>query len=382
MVYIFKKIMKVPYFVPWITNNDKKEVLNSLNQRWFTNGPILEAFENNFAKYIGCKFSLGITNATSALHLSLHALDIGEGDEVLVPVMTFAATADVVTYRGAKVIFCDVDVDTFNISIKEIKKKITKKTRAIIVVHYGGQACDMDEIIKICKEKNIHLIEDCAHSLGSTYKNEKCGTFGATGCFSFYPTKIITTGEGGMLVTNNKNIASRVKILRSHGMNIIPREREEKKKWSYDILEMGYNYRLDDIRASLGISQLKRVDIINKRRIKIAQKYIDKLHKVRGITLPFQKEDRNHIFHLFTIKIDHDFPLTRDELFLKLASKGIGSSVQYIPLHLMTYRKSKQKFTKNDFPIAERIKDQILSLPVFPTMTSKQVEFVVKSISN
>ncbi len=371
--------MKVPYFIPWITSDDKKAVLNSLNQRWLTNGPFLDSFEKNFTKYIKSKFSIGTSNATSALHLSLHALDIGKGDEVIVPVMTFASTADVVTYRGAKVIFCDVDPNTFNISVKEIKKKITKNTRAIIIVHYGGQSCDMDEIMKIAHKNNLKVIEDCAHSLGSTYKNKKCGTFGDTGCFSFYSTKVITTGEGGMLITNNKNISSRVKILRSHGMNIIPRKREEKKLWSYDILEMGYNYRLDDIRASLGISQLKRVDIINKKRIGIAQKYMAKLNNVKGISLPFQAKDRNHIFHLFTIKIDDDFPLTRDELFLKLASKGIGASVQYTPLHLMTYRKLKQK-SINNFPISEMIKDQILSLPIFPTMTNKQVDYVVNTL--
>lgn len=372
--------MKVPYFSPWITQQDKKSVLKSLNQRWFTNGPNLELFEKNFSNYIKCKYSLGVSSATSALHLSLLALGIKKNDEVIVPVMTFAATADAVTFCGAKVVFCDVDYDTFNISVTDIKKKITKKTKAIIIVHYGGQSCDIYEIKKLCKEKNIFLIEDCAHALGSNYKNIKCGTFGIIGCFSFYPTKIITTGEGGMLVTNDKIIASKIKLLRSHGMNIIPRLREEKKLWAYDIMEMGYNYRLDDIRASLGLSQLKRVELINKKRMDIAKKYFNKLSRIKGITLPVQKRDRNHIFHLFTIKIENDYPLTRDELFQKLISNGIGTSVQYIPLHHMTYQKSKNKFKKNEFPISDKLKNQILSLPIFPTMSLKQIDYVVNQL--
>jgi len=372
--------MKVPFHASWITNHDKKAVLKALNNRWLTNGPILESFENQFSRYIGTPYSIGVSSATHALHLSLHAIDIGPSDEVIVPTITFASTADVVMYRGAKPVICDVESDTFNITAESIKRKITKKTKAVIVVHYGGQSCDMDEIEKLCRDNQLYIIEDCAHSLGSQYKDRICGTMGITGCFSFYPTKIITTGEGGMIVTKNKKIATRVRSLRSHGMNIIPRKREEQRKWEYDIVEMGYNYRLDEIRASLGISQLKRVNQINDRRIKIAKKFSRELNKIKGITIPVQKKDRNHIFHLYTIKVEKNYPLTRDELFLKLASKGIGASVQYMPLHLMTYIKNKFNFRKDDFPMANKVKNQILSLPIFPSMTSKQVDYVVNSI--
>ncbi len=372
--------MKVPFHTSWITNDDKKAVLRTLNNRWLTNGPILESFENKFSRYIGTPYSIGVSSATHGLHLSLHAIDIGPSDEVIVPIMTFASTADVVTYRGAKPIFCDIEPDTFNISVESVKKKITRKTKAIIVVHYGGQSCDMDEIEELCRDRQVYIIEDCAHSLGSQYKDKMCGAMGITGCFSFYPTKIITTAEGGMIVTKNEKIANRIRLLRSHGMNIIPRKREQQAKWKYDIVEMGYNYRLDEIRSSLGLSQLKRVDQINSKRIKIAEKFSRELSKIKGITIPVQKKDRNHIFHLYTIKVEKDYPLTRDELFLKLASKGIGASVQYIPLHLMSYIKKKFHFSADDFPIANKVKDLILSLPIFPTMTSKQVEYVIDTI--
>jgi len=372
--------MQVPYFIPWITNEDKKAVLKSLNNRWLTNGPILEQFEKRFSKFIGCNNSIGVSSGTSALHLSLHAIDTGPGDEVIVPVMTFSATADVVIHIGAKPVLADIQPDTFNISINDVKKKINKRTKAIIAVHYGGQSCDMDELQKICKDKGLFLIEDCAHALGSTYKNKKCGTIGLSGCFSFYPTKIITTGEGGMVTTNNKKTAKRIQILRSHGMSISAKKREEKRKWKYDILETGYNYRLDEIRSALGLSQLKRIETINKKRAKIAKKYSRKFQNIKGICIPIQKEDRNHIFHLYSIKVEKDYHLTRDELFNKLASKGIGTSVQYLPLSHMTYMKKNFKVLPSNFPIANKIKDQVLCLPIFPTMSMKQMEYIINTI--
>jgi len=372
--------MKVPYFIPWITNDDKKAVLQSLNSRWLTNGPILGQFEKRFSKFIGCKNSIGVSSGTHALHLSLHATDIGPGDEVIVPVMTFSATADAIIYTGAKPVLADIQPDTFNISINDVKKKINKRTKAIIAVHYGGQSCDMYELQNICKDKGLFLIEDCAHALGSCYNNKKCGSIGLSGCFSFYPTKIITTGEGGMVTTNNKKITKRIQLLRSHGMTISPKKREEKRKWKYDILETGYNYRLDEIRSALGLSQLKRIEIINKKRIRLAKKYSRRLQNIKGISIPVQKEDRNHIFHLYAIKVEKDYHLTRDELFNKLASKGIGSSVQYLPLNLMTHMKKRIKVAPSNFPIANKVKDQILCLPIFPSMTTKQIEYIINTI--
>jgi perosamine synthetase len=372
--------MKVPYFQPWVTDNDKKNVIKALNQRWLTNGPFLSKFETKFQNYINSKYALGVGSATHALHLSNRVLGIGPGDEVIVPTFTFAATANSVLYCGAKVVLADVDPFTFNISPESIKNLITKKTKAIIPVHYGGQSCDMDKIIKLAKSKNLSIIEDCAHSLGSKFGNSFCGTMGDVGCFSFYPTKIITTGEGGMITTNKNNLLKNLKQLRSQGMNISPNQREKLIQWKYDIVDLGYNYRLDEIRSSLGLSQLNRINKINKLRIKIANQYNKLLKNVKGLSLPLIKSNRNHIFHLYSIKIEKDYSFTRDQLFHKLHKKGIGTSVQYYPLHLMSYNKNKYKIS--NFPNANKLKDEVLCLPIYPTMNQKQIEYVASNLIN
>jgi len=370
--------MKVPYFVPWINDEDRRSVQASLEQRWLTNGPILQKFENKFSKYIGTNFSLGVGSGTQALHLALRAINVQKQDEIIVPSFTFAATANAVTYCGGKPILVDVTNDIFTIDPVKIRKKITKKTKGIVVVHYGGQSCEMEEIKQIARSAGIKLIEDCAHALGSTYQRKKCGSIGDAGCFSFYPTKVITTGEGGMVTTNKSEIYKKVRILRSQGMDIFPKEREKKATWKYDVVDLGYNYRLDEIRSALGLSQFKRVNQINNLRIKIAKKYNKLLQNIKGITIPATKSDRNHIYHLYSIKIEKEYPLTRDALFHKLHKNGIGTSVQYYPLHLMTYNKGK--FSTKDFPISNQLKDLILCLPIYPTMTEKQIKYVVSKL--
>jgi len=372
--------MKVPYFVPSISLNDKKEVVKALDSRWLTNGPNLKNFEKKFKKFIETKYAIGVGSATQSLHLSMQSLGIGSGDEVIVPTFTFAATANAAIYCGAKPIFVDVHYDTFNMNPSEVKKKITKKTKAIIPVHYGGQSCDMDEILSLSKKYELRVIEDCAHALGTSYKNTKCGNMGIVGCFSFYPTKIITTGEGGMVTTNSNEIYKKIKILRSQGMNISPDEREKKAKWRYDIVDLGYNYRLDEIRSSLGVSQLRRVCEFNKKRIKIAKKYHKLISKIKGICIPKNKEERNHIYHLYTIKIENEYQLTRDELFQKLHKNGIGTSVQYFPLHLMSYYKKNYFHNASEFPVANDLKDKVLCLPIYPDMKSKDIEYVVENL--
>jgi len=360
--------------------NDKKEVVKALDSRWLTNGPNLKNFEKKFKKFVETKYAIGVGSATQSLHLSMQSLGIGSGDEVIVPTFTFAATANAAIYCGAKPIFVDVHYDTFNMNPSEVKKKITKKTKAIIPVHYGGQSCDMDEILSLSKKYELRVIEDCAHALGTSYKNTKCGNMGIVGCFSFYPTKIITTGEGGMVTTNSNEIYKKIKILRSQGMNISPDEREKKAKWRYDIVDLGYNYRLDEIRSSLGVSQLRRVCEFNKKRIKIAKKYHKLISKIKGICIPKNKEERNHIYHLYTIKIENEYQLTRDELFQKLYKNGIGTSVQYFPLHLMSYYKKKYFHNASEFPVANDLKDKVLCLPIYPDMKSKDIEYVVENL--
>ena len=349
-----------------------------LDQRWLTNGPILKKFEAEFSQFQKTKFSLGVSSATHGLHLCLKAIGIKPGDEVIVPTMTFAATADVVTYCGAKPVLVDIDEDTLNISTSAILDKINKKTKAIIPVHYGGQSCDMDKIQSIANKFKLKIVEDCAHALGSTYNGKKCGSIGDISCFSFYPTKIITTGEGGMITTNLSGLVKKVNLLRSHGMNHLPTTREKSALWNYDIVDLGYNYRLDEIRSALGLSQFSRIKKINESRIKIAQKYDKGLKDIDGLEIPIKKSNRNHIFHLYTIKILKKFPISRNELFVKLNKLGIGTSVQYPPLHLMTY--NKRKYNKKDFPVAKKIKDEIISLPIFPTMRNVDIDYVILNL--
>jgi perosamine synthetase len=371
--------VNIPFFRPWITQNDKTAVLKSLSQQWLTNGPQLSKFENLFKKTIGSKFTLGVTTGTASLHLAVSCLNLKPGDEVIVPTLTFTATADVVKHCGGIPVFCDVDPDSFNIDTKFIEKLVSQKTKAIMVVHYGGQSCDMDKIKKIANKYNLKIIEDCAHALGSKFQNTFCGNIGEFGCFSFYPTKIITTGEGGMITTKNKKYYEKIKLLRSHGINRSASERATQKTWKYDVIDLGFNFRLDEIRASLGLSQLQRIVKINKMRISVAEKYTKKLSKIKGIVTPKLLPNRNHIFHLYTIKINSDFHLTRNGLFEYLTSKNIGSSVQYIPLHKLS---SNKKFKKNKLPNAEKIQNEILSLPIFPTITDREINAVVSAIKN
>ena len=372
---------EIPFFVPWTIEEDKKAVLEALSSRWLTGGPKVKEFERVFTKYIGVKHAVAVNSCTAALHLAMRALEIGPGDEVIVPVLTFAATANAVLYVGAKPVFADIDEKTFNISPKDIQNKITEKTKAIIVVHYGGQPCDMKEIMQIARRHNLHVVEDCAHSLGAEYMSQKTGNIGTIGCFSFYPTKVITTIEGGMITTNDEKIAKQSTILREHGMTKTAIEREKKATWYYDVVDLGYNYRLNEVQAALGISQLKRVEKINKRRIEAAHYYTRKLKEIDGITLPYEDKNRTHMYHLYVIKVTERYGTDRDELFKRLSAKGIGLSVHYTPLHLLTFYRKKLGYKKGDFPIAEKISKEILSLPLFPTISEAQIDYVAKEIS-
>lgn len=371
---------EIPFFVPWTIEEDKKAVLETLSSRWLTGGPKVKEFERVFAKYIGVKHAVAVNSCTAALHLAMRTLKIGPRDEVIVPVLTFAATANAVLYVGAQPVFVDIDEKTFNISPKDIQDKINERTKAVIVVHYGGQPCDMKEIMQIARRHNLHIVEDCAHSLGAEYMSQKTGTIGTIGCFSFYPTKVITTIEGGMITTNNEKIAKQSTILREHGMTKTAIEREKKATWYYDVVDLGYNYRLNEVQAALGISQLKRVEEINKRRIEAAHYYTQKLKEIDGIITPYEGKDRTHVYHLYVIRVTEKYGIDRDELYKRLSANGIGLSVHYTPLHLLTYYRKKLGYKKGDFPVAEEISKEILSLPLFPTISKAQIDYVAKEI--
>ena len=351
-----------------------------LQSRWLTGGPRVIHFEKMFADYIGVKHAIAASSCTAALHLAMRVLNMKPGDEVIVPVLTFAATANAPLFCGAKPVFADIDEKTFNISPQDVLNKITSKTKAIILVHYGGQPCDMKEILEIAEDYKLHVVEDCAHSLGSEYKGKKTGTLGTMGCFSFYPTKILTTLEGGMITTNDEHAAGRLRILREHGMTKTASERESDATWYYDVVDLGYNYRLNEVQAALGISQLERVKDGIERRIESAHYYTENLN-FNGIIPPYEATGRSHIYHLYVIKVQKDVAgITRDELFRKLLDNRIGVSVHYTPLHLLSFYKKILKGNSDTFPIAERVYEQILSLPLYPTLTKKNIDFITSKI--
>ena len=371
--------IKVPFIIPEITKNDKNIVLNALNSRLLTDGPKLRKFELIFAKFTGAKFAIGVSNGTAALHLSLKALGIGKGSEVIIPDITFVATASSVLLTGATPVLADVDED-LNISIPSIKKSITPRTKAIIPVHFAGKSCKINEITSIARKNRISIIEDCAHAIGARVNSKHVGIFGQAGCFSFYPTKNFTTIEGGMVVTNSKNIADFVRYARNHGITKTLTSRfSSGKPWDYDIKNSGYNYRLDEIRASLGINQIKRVKKMNLLRKKAANYYNKKLGNITGVIVPDKSIGVEHVHHLYVIRITGKYGITRDMLFQKLLKIGIRTSVHYKPLHMFTIFKKMAKVI-DSLSNSVHAYSQILSLPLYPSISKKQQDMVINNI--
>ena len=373
--------IKFPAYEPWISKDDKKIVDKALSQSMLTLGPQLEKFESDFCKYSNSKYAIAVSNCTAALHLSLMALGIKKNDEVIIPDLTFVADANAILACNAKPVITDINKENFFLSISNIKKNITKKTKAIIPVHIYGQVCNIDEILDVAKDNNLKVIEDCAHAVGTFHKSKHVGTLGSTGCFSFYPTKNITTAEGGMVITNSKQIAEKVRQLRSHGMTKSLQNRYSSEyPWIFDILQPGYNYRLDEIRAALGITQLKRIKKINDLRKKASMYYHKNLQNIPGIILPDMVNNRTHSYHLYTIRVTNPYKLSRNQLFKKLKNNGIRTTVYWMPIHKYT---AYQKFAKKSNVInTTKIYDEILALPLFPNISKIHQDSVIKVIKS
>ena len=374
--------IKVPFFVPSLSKMDKKTVLQALGETQLTDGPKLRRFEKSFSKYTKSNFSIGVSNATAALHLSLKALGIGKNDQVIVPDLTFVATANAVLMTGATPVIADVNLDDYNINIESLQKNITKKTRAIIPVHFAGNPCNMNKIMRIANVHDLYVVEDCAHALGSFYKNKHVGTIGDLGCFSFYPTKNITTMEGGMIITNSKKFSNYVTTSRNHGISKTLQERYVKGfPWDYDIFEAGYNYRMDEIRASLGINQLERIKKINQKRRNSVKYYNEQLSGIDGIEPQSVLNLEQNSCHLYIVKInDEKFGMTRDSVFKKLLKRGIQTSIHYKPLHKFTIFKNSKSFDKLEN--SNMLYDQILSLPLYTDISKKEQKLVIQELKN
>jgi perosamine synthetase len=374
--------IKVPFVVPNIELSDKHAIETALKSNLLTDGPILRKFENEFCKFTGSKYAIGVSNATSALHLSLKSIGIKKGDEVIIPNITFVATANAVLYVDATPVLVDVNDHDINISIKSIEKSITKKTKAIIPVHFAGKSCDMLAIQKLAKKNNLEIIEDCAHALGTKFNKTHVGNFGKTGCFSFYPTKNLTTFEGGMVITNSKKIASKIRSMRNHGINKSLKERfSTGYPWDFDVSELGYNFRLDEIRSSLGLNQLKRLHKMNKLRQDASRYYKKQLKSIIGIKLLDDSNITNNSCHLFVIKILKNFIIDRNLLFKYLLKNGIRTSVHYKPLNKFSFYKSKSKIYSS-LKVSEQLYSKIISLPLFPQITKRELDLVINAIKN
>ena len=373
--------IKFPAYEPWISEDDKKIINKTLSQSMLTLGPQLEKFEADFSKYSKAKYAVAVSNCTAALHLSLMALGIGKDDEVIIPDLTFVADANAVLACNAKPVVADINKENFFLSISNVKKNITKKTKAIIPVHIYGQVCNIEEILDLAKDHNLKVVEDCAHAVGTFHKSKHVGTLGNTGCFSFYPTKNITTAEGGMVTTNSKEVAEKVRQLRSHGMTKSLKSRYSSEyPWIFDIVEPGYNYRLDEIRSALGITQLKRIKKINELRKKASLHYHKNLQDIPGIILPDMVNDKTHSYHLYTIRVAKPFKLSRNQLYKKLKDNGIRTTVYWMPIHeYAAYRKFAKKSN-----VVNTVKtyDEILALPLFPNISKKHQDAVIKVIKS
>ena len=365
-----------------IGEEEINEVVNTLKSDWITTGPKTFNFEEMFRKTVGSEYAIAVDSCTAALHLSLAAGGIGKGDEVITTPLTFAATSEVIIHQNATPIFVDVEKDTFNINPDEINENITKKTKAIIPVHYGGHACQMDEIMEIARENDLMVIEDAAHAIGSKYKDKYIGNIGDMTCFSFYATKNITTAEGGMITTNDEELAEKARILSLHGISKDAWKRYSSEgSWYYEILYSGYKYNMSDLTASIGIHQLNKLDQMQERRIEIADFYKNSFKDIPQIIIPKIKNYTKHAWHLYSILINTDLmKIGRNEFIEALKAENIGSSVHFIPLHLHPYYKEKYGFKCGDFPNAEYIYNREISLPLYPKMTDQDVIDVTSAI--
>ncbi|HLZ41962.1 MAG TPA: DegT/DnrJ/EryC1/StrS family aminotransferase [Candidatus Sulfotelmatobacter sp.] len=345
-------------------------------------GPVTIEFEQQFARHIGTRHAIAVSSCTAGLHLSLDAIGIEAGDEVIVPTTTFTATAEVVAYSGARPVLADIDPVSLNIDPAEIERRITPRTKATIPVHYGGQPCDMASILAISKPHSVHVIEDAAHSLPASYRGTCVGAIGEMTVFSFYATKTLTTGEGGMITTNNDEYASRMRLMRLHGIGRDAWKRYTAEgSWYYEVLEAGYKYNMTDIQAAMGLVQLGKLQQMASARSRIASRYNEAFGQMEQLEIPSVRQDSESAWHLYPLRIRNELlTISRDEFISALKEEGIGTSVHFIPLHLQPYYQKKYGYRAGDLPRAEAEYRRYISLPIFPTMQDREIEYVVEKV--
>ena len=382
----------MPYSTQWIDKADRNAVGSILFSDWITQGPKIREFEKKISSYCKAQYAVAVSSGTAALHIACLAAGIGPGDEAITSPITFVASANCALYCGGRPVFIDIQKDTVNIDPNKIEEKITKKTKAIIPVHFAGHPCDLEQIYHIAQKHDLIVIEDAAHALGAEYKNSKIGSCGYSdmAVFSFHPLKSITTGEGGAVLTNRKDLYQRLLLFRNHG---ITKDKDKMKgfegQWYYEMLELGFNYRITDFQCGLGINQLSKLDKFIKRRREIAQIYHRGLSKLNGIELPVEKEGVKSAWHLYCLKVKNmgcgnnksGLANKRKKIIEALRKKGIGAHVHYIPVYLQPYYQ-RLGYGRGICPLAEDYYARAITLPLYPKMRDKDVKSVVRILSN
>lgn len=372
----------LPLTRPWIGEEEKREVLDTLDGVWLSRGPKVSQFEDDFRKYTEANHAIALSSCTAALHVAIVAAGIKEGDEVITTPITFPATTNAILYERAVPVLVDVDRRTFNIDPSLIEKRITSRTKAIIPVHMAGQPCDMAEILEIARRKNLTVIEDAAHAIGATYAGKKVGSLADAGCFSFYASKNLVTGDGGMLTVEDDKVAEFSRVIGLHGMSTTAWKRYSKEGVpNWELVYPGFKYNMTDIQASLGIHQLRKIETITALREKWCQLYDDFLSDIPEVTLPYRAPGRRHACHLYIITLHIDrLSVSRDQFLAMLKAENIGCGIHFVSVHMQPYYVSRFGYQRRDYPNAEWLSDRILSLPLFPQMTEADVHDVARAV--
>jgi dTDP-4-amino-4,6-dideoxygalactose transaminase len=374
-------MMKIPLAKPYLDESDAKNAYQTILSGWVTQGPRVAEFEDKFASYVGSTYAVAVSNCTTGLHLAMIVAGVGEADEVICPSMSYIATANVIRYTGAKVVFAEVNPHTYNIDINHVRQLVTSRTKAILIVHQIGMPADIDTFKQLCEEKNLVLIEDAACAAGSAYKGEKIGSHSDLVCFSFHPRKVITTGDGGMITTSNEQYYNRLKLLRQHGMSVNDRTRHLSDKLIFeDHIELGYNYRLTDIQAAVGIKQLEKLDWIVEERRKIAFAYHQAFKNIDCIRLPYEGDSDFSNYQSYSIYLKENCPISRNDLMQKLLDAGISTRRGIMTSHRETAYKEYSKGLK--LPLSEDAADRSIVIPLYVPMSGQEVSYVIENIKN
>ncbi|RNB87376.1 DegT/DnrJ/EryC1/StrS aminotransferase family protein [Brevibacillus fluminis] len=373
--------MKIPFCLPHIGDEEIQEVVSAIKSNWLSKGPKTLEFEGEFAKFVGVSHAVGLNSCTAGLHLAQLAIGIGPGDEVITSPYTFVATANTILHCGATPVFVDIDPLTLNLSPELIEQAITPRTKAIIPVHFAGYPCEMDRIVDIARHYHLSIIEDAAHAVYTRYRERNIGSIGDITCFSFYATKNLTTGEGGMVTTSDEELAARIRMLSLHGMSKNAWNRyAEKGTWYYEVEHAGYKYNMTDVQAAFGLLQLQKLEAMQQRRAQIAALYTSILSECEGVVLPYDSAEHRHAWHLYSIRIDPErLAISREAFITKLSAVGVGTSVHFIPIpHHPHYK--RLGYNLHEYPQTRKVYEGTISLPLYPGLTDDQVAYVAAAV--